>query len=136
MINKILAFIFFLSATWRPVDAQPDYSKVKVDLQKITGSVYSIKLSMPINYNGKTIDWFVNLGASIGQDGILLIDTGFEKTFDIVYSELKKVSDKDITFVINTHPHQDHTGGNKLIGADASIIAHSFTKRILGMEQK
>lgn len=63
-----------------------------------------------------------NIGASIGPDGILLIDTGFSKQcVDKLRAKLKEIGNGDIKYIINTHHHGDHTAGNS-IGNDRTIL--------------
>ncbi|MBN2384228.1 MBL fold metallo-hydrolase [bacterium] len=66
--------------------------------------------------------------ASIGPDGILLVDTGFKQTEELVLKELRKLGPGKIVYVINSHEHSDHTGGNELLGTGATIIAHERVK--------
>ncbi len=66
----------------------------------------------------------VNFVASIGPDGILLVDTGFKSTAEELQSALRAISKAGVKFVINSHGHIDHTGGNSLFGKDATIISH------------
>ena len=55
-----------------------------------------------------------NIGLSVGDDGVLLIDSQFEQlTGKILSAVYNKITDKPVKFVINTHWHQDHTGGNE-----------------------
>src|ERR1700686_5914172 len=56
-----------------------------------------------------------NITLSIGKDGILLVDTGLPPMSDKVLEAIRKVSDKPIRYIINTHVHADHTGGNEKI---------------------
>src|SRR5579864_5817119 len=60
---------------------------------------------------------------SIGKDGILLVDTGLPAMSDKVLAAIRKVSDKPIRYIINTHVHADHTGGNEKIAKAGSTIA-------------
>ena len=78
----------------------------------------------------------VNLYALIGSTGILLIDSGYSSTTDLVTEELKKITDKPVEYLINTHSNGDHTGGNAQIGANARIIAHLETRRQLVKESQ
>jgi len=55
---------------------------------------------------------------------ILLIDSGYSFSTDLIREELKKITDKKIVYIINTHFNGDHTDGNALLGQDACIIAH------------
>jgi len=73
----------------------------------------------------------VNVFAFIGADGILLIDAGFANTADLLKEELKKISDKEIRYLINTHFNDDHTDGNAFLGKDAFIVAHRETRNQL-----
>jgi glyoxylase-like metal-dependent hydrolase (beta-lactamase superfamily II) len=63
-----------------------------------------------------------NITLSIGKDGILLVDTGFAHVSDKVLAAVRKFSDKPIRYIINTHVHADHTGGNEKIAKAGSTI--------------
>lgn len=66
-----------------------------------------------------------NIGASIGEDGIFLIDDQYAPLTEKIRMALSKLSDKPVRFVINTHWHGDHTGGNENLGkAGTIIVAH------------
>jgi glyoxylase-like metal-dependent hydrolase (beta-lactamase superfamily II) len=64
-----------------------------------------------------------NITLSIGKDGILLVDTGLPQMSDKVLEAIRKVSDKPIRYIINTHVHTDHIGGNEKIAKAGSTIA-------------
>ena len=68
-----------------------------------------------------------NIGASVGPDGVLLVDTQFAPLADQIRSSLRSIGGKDIRFIINTHCHEDHTHGNKALGGDATLVAHDQT---------
>jgi cyclase len=63
-----------------------------------------------------------NITLSIGKDGILLVDTGLAPMSDKVLAAIRKLSDKPIRYIINTHVHADHTGGNEKIAKAGSTI--------------
>jgi len=65
-----------------------------------------------------------NIGVSAGKDGILVIDTQFDNMAGPIRDAIKKLGKGDIEFIINTHFHGDHTGGNKALAQDAPVIAH------------
>jgi glyoxylase-like metal-dependent hydrolase (beta-lactamase superfamily II) len=71
---------------------------------------------------------FVNVAVQIGSDGILVVDTGTEAMGEKILAEIKRLAgDKTIRFIINTHAHADHIGGNVAIAkAGKSIIAGNF----------
>jgi|SRR5215203_3216322 len=77
-----------------------------------------------------------NIGLSFGDDGVLLIDSQFEELTDKILSSINQITDKPVRFVINTHWHQDHTGGNEnLVKNGANIIAHENVRERLSTEQ-
>lgn len=74
-----------------------------------------------------------NIGVSVGEDGVLVIDTQFENMADPIRDAIGNLSKDDIEFIINTHFHGDHTGGNVALGQDTPIVAHeNARKRLLG----
>ena len=77
-----------------------------------------------------------NMGAFVGPDGVLLIDDQFAPLTPKITAALAKLSDRPLRFVLNTHWHGDHTGGNENLGrAGATIIAHDNVRRRLSVEQ-
>jgi cyclase len=54
-----------------------------------------------------------NIGASIGEDGIVIVDDQYAPLAEKIQAALKSVTDKPIRFIINTHYHEDHVGGNE-----------------------
>lgn len=71
-----------------------------------------------------------------GPDGVLLSDSGPEAYGKALISELAKPRYGDVKFIINTHWHHDHTGGNILFGKDATIIAHRSVREDLTLEKR
>jgi glyoxylase-like metal-dependent hydrolase (beta-lactamase superfamily II) len=63
-----------------------------------------------------------NITLSIGKEGILLVDTGLAPVSDKVLAAVRQLSDKPIRYIINTHVHGDHTGGNEKIAKAGSTI--------------
>jgi glyoxylase-like metal-dependent hydrolase (beta-lactamase superfamily II) len=77
-----------------------------------------------------------NLGASIGADGIILIDDQFAPLTPKILAALRSVSAAPVRFVINTHYHGDHVGGNEDLGkAGSLIIAHDNIRERMTVEQ-
>src|SRR5690348_10665915 len=64
-----------------------------------------------------------NTSVYITDDGVLLVDTKFERNHNDLMSRVSALTQKPIKYVISTHPHGDHTGGNALM-APAVVIAH------------
>ncbi len=113
----LFAFAFF--ATFLAFAQDEDFSKVKIEVTKVAGNVYMLK-----GAGG-------NIGASIGDDGIVIVDDQYAPLADKIQAALKGVSDKPVRFVINTHYHEDHTGSNEYFQKTAPIIAHDNVRKRL-----
>ena len=98
---------------------QQDFSKVEIKVSKISGNVYLLQ-----GAGG-------NIAASIGDDGIVIVDDQFAPLADKIRAALRGVTDKPLRFIINTHYHFDHTGGNAPLHSDATIIAHENVRKRL-----
>lgn len=102
--------------------AQQDFDKVQIKVTKVAGTVYMLEGS-----GG-------NIGVSVGEDGILIVDDQFAPLVPKIQAALKGITDKPVKFVLNTHWHGDHTGGNEQLGALAPIIAHTNVRKRLSTE--
>lgn len=102
-----------------PVFAQQDFSKVQIKVQKVSGTVYMLE-----GAGG-------NIGASVGDDGIVIVDDQYLPLADKIEAALQGISNKPIKFVLNTHWHGDHTGGNPHFGEKAPIIAQENVRKRL-----
>ena len=66
-----------------------------------------------------------NVGVYVTDEGAIVIDDKFEQHYDEIMANIKKVTDKPVKYVINTHHHGDHSGGNvKMLGSGAEILLH------------
>lgn len=99
---------------------QQDFSKVEIKVTKVSGNVYLLE-----GAGG-------NIAASVGDDGIVIVDDQFAPLADKIRAALKGITDKPLRFIINTHYHFDHTGGN-LPFHDATIIAQDNVRKRLAM---
>src|SRR5215471_5800556 len=119
-MRKVVCFLIALLAVTVPLHAQQtDYSKVEIKVQKVSGSVYMLE-----GMGG-------NIGASVGEDGIVIVDDEFLPLADKIEAALKGITDKPVKFVLNTHWHGDHTGGNPHFGEKAPIIAQENVRKRL-----
>jgi glyoxylase-like metal-dependent hydrolase (beta-lactamase superfamily II) len=79
-----------------------------------------------------------NIGVSAGSDGLLIVDDQFAPLADKIHAALKELGGANgskLKFVLNTHWHGDHTGGNQVFGAEAPIIAHENVRKRLATDQ-
>jgi glyoxylase-like metal-dependent hydrolase (beta-lactamase superfamily II) len=72
-----------------------------------------------------------NIGASVGDDGIVIVDDQYAPLADRIQAALKGITDKPVRFIINTHYHPDHTGGNAYFQKQAPIIAQDNVRKRL-----
>jgi len=101
-----------------------DFEKIQVQTIKVTENIH-----MLVGGGG-------NIGVSVGQDGILLIDSQFSQLLEKIKAEIAKINSGPIRIVCNTHWHYDHVSGNELLAkAGALIIAHENTRRGMASEQ-
>jgi len=110
--------LLIVSATER-VGAQQDFDQVQIKVTKVAGTVYLLEGS-----GG-------NIGVSVGEDGIVIVDDQFAPLAPKIKAALRGITDKPIKFVLNTHFHGDHTGGNAVFGAEAPIVAHENVRQRL-----
>lgn len=103
--------------------AQQDYSDVTIKATHVAGRVYMLE-----GRGG-------NIGVSVGPDGILLVDDQFAPLADKIRAALRELGDGKVAFVLNTHWHGDHVGGNVEFGPEAPIIAHTNVRKRLAIKQ-
>jgi cyclase len=89
---------------------QQDFSQVQIKTTKIGPSFYTLE------GQGGTI------GALVGPDGVFLVDSQFAPLTDKIVAAVKQLSDRPIKFLVNTHVHGDHTGGNENLGKLGVVI--------------
>src|SRR5437867_11395738 len=96
-----------------------DFSKVQMKVSKVAGNVYMLE-----GAGG-------NIGASVGEDGVVIVDDQFAPLAEKIQAALKSITDKPLLFIMNTHYHFDHTGGNAFFQKQAPIIAHDNVRKRL-----
>jgi cyclase len=103
---------------------QPNLDTVQVRTRHVAGGVY-----MLTGAGG-------NIGVSVGDNGVFLVDDQYAPLTPKIVAAVKAIRDQPIRFVLNTHWHGDHTGGNEnLGGAGAFIVAHENVRKRLSVEQ-
>jgi cyclase len=94
-----------------------DFSKVEIKVSKVAGNVYMLE-----GVGG-------NIGASVGEDGIVLVDDQNAPLAEKIQAALKGIADKPVRFLISTHYHGDHIGGNAYFQKQAPAAINSPFKR-------
>jgi len=116
------AAALFLSTLAAAQEKEPDWSKVQIKVTKVSGNIYMLE-----GQGG-------NIAASVGEDGIVIVDDEFAPLAEKIQAALKdlKITDKPVRFVINTHYHGDHSGGNPpFANSGSTIIAQDNVRKRL-----
>ncbi|MBN1221597.1 MAG: MBL fold metallo-hydrolase [Candidatus Aminicenantes bacterium] len=117
----IFAAIFVLLNLSTALNSQED---VSFTLEKVSGEVYAL----------------IGPGGSIGifksKDALLVVDANYAKSAESIMAEIRKLSPLPIRYLINTHYHGDHTGGNAIIGKGAEIVSHTKCRESFLANQK
>lgn len=117
------AFALFVAAFVASAFAQ-DFSKVEIRTTRLAENVY-----MLAGAGG-------NLGVSVGEDAVFVIDDQYAPLSERITAAIAAISPKPVKFILNTHWHPDHTGGNESFAkAGAVIFAHENVRKRLTAEQ-
>jgi len=103
-------------------EKEPDWSKVHIQVTKVAGNIYMLE-----GQGG-------NIAASVGEDGIVIVDDEFAPLAEKIQAALKNlgITDKPVRFVINTHYHGDHAGGNvPFANSGSTVIAQDNVRKRL-----
>ena len=119
-ITALVGLLLSLIATMQSFAQQ----EAQVEVTPLRSSVYMLK-----GQGG-------NIGVSVGDDGVFMIDDQYAPMTDKIRAAIKTLSDKPVKFVINTHWHGDHTGGNENFATSGSVIvAHENVRKRLSTDQ-
>ncbi len=99
--------------------AQQNLAAVEIKVVPVAGAVYMLE-----GAGG-------NIGVSVGEDGIVVIDDQYAPLAPKIKAALASISKEPVRFVVNTHYHGDHTGGNEAFGETAPIVAHENVRKRL-----
>lgn len=109
-LATLAALIGVALALPSPSAAQQNMDNVQIRTHAVAGSVYYLE-----GQGG-------NIGLSVGEDGVVMIDDQFAPLTDRILAAIRQLNTGEIRFVINTHVHGDHTGGNENLGRMGILI--------------
>lgn len=119
LLSALAAGVLALPAS-RGLAQDRDFSKVEIKVAKVAGSVYMLE-----GAGG-------NIGVSAGEDGLVVVDSQFAPLVPKIEAALAGISNKPVRFLLNTHLHGDHTGGNAPFAAKkVEIIAQENVRKRL-----
>lgn len=119
-----LLLILLISTFSTNLIAQRDFSKIEIKAEKVADNLYVL-----FGSGG-------NIGLSIGTDGAILIDNQFAPLSEKITNAVAKITDQKIKYVINTHWHGDHSGGNENFhNQGALIVAHENVRKRMSTDQ-
>ena len=124
-MTKSLVLALSISAlTYASVGSAQDFSSVEILAEKLSDNIYVL-----FGAGG-------NMGMSVGDDGVFLIDDQFAPLTEKIKKAIAEISDEPIRFVVNTHFHFDHSGGNENLGNEgAVIVAHKNVRERMAKDQ-
>lgn len=105
--------------------SQDRFKDVEITVEKVSDHIYMLQ-----GAGG-------NIGISTGEDGVFMIDDQFAPLSDKIMAAIKTVSDEPVKFLVNTHFHGDHSGGNENFeAAGALIVAQDNVRKRLSENKK
>ncbi len=117
-----IAVVLLALAVGAAAQQEQDFSKVEIKVHKAAEGVYMLE-----GEGG-------NIGVSVGEDGIVIVDDEYAPLAPKIQAALKGITDKPVRFILNTHFHGDHTGGNEPFAKTGStvIAQENVRKRLNG----
>jgi len=124
MKTRLIVLCVAVAFAATPAVAQQDFSEVEIGTIEVASGVYMLQ-----GAGG-------NIGVSVGADGVFLIDDQYAPLTERIVAAVRAIDDGPIRFVLNTHWHGDHTGGNENLGSSgALIVAHDNARRQMTVGQ-
>jgi cyclase len=111
-LSRLLLVAIAILAISAKVKGQgaPDFSKVEIETTKLADNFYALE-----GQGGR-------IGVLVGSDGVLMVDSEFAPLSEKIVAAIRKISDQPIKFMVNTHVHPDHTGGDVNFGKMGVVI--------------
>ncbi len=112
-MQKIITFLCFIALILPTQTWAQDFDKVEIKAEKVTDNIYSLT-----GRGG-------NIGLLVGEDGAFLIDDQYAPLTEKIKAAVAEITDKPIKYLVNTHWHGDHSGGNEnMSNSGVIIVAH------------
>jgi glyoxylase-like metal-dependent hydrolase (beta-lactamase superfamily II) len=126
--TSLASSLLAITLTTFPAQAQlsDGFFDVKLTSVPVAGNVYMIRRP----------DGFANVGVFIGEEGVLLVDSQFQPHSEDLVAEVRKLTDVEIRFLVNTHVHPDHIGGNAPLEAEGVLIFAHDNMRVRMLERR
>jgi len=122
--SSLLVFLGISLAAGAAFAQGQDFDKVTIKTTKVAEGLYMLE-----GAGG-------NIGVSVGDDGVILVDDQYAPLSAKIQAAVTAITPKPIRFVINTHWHGDHVGGNEnMVAAGAVLIAHDNVRKRMSSEQ-
>ena len=120
---RTILVLLMVSCAWL-AEAQEDWDAVEIQVVSVAEGVHVL-----VGRGG-------NIGVSVGEDGTILVDDQFAPLTEKIVAAVRTITPDPVRFLINTHFHGDHTGGNENFGKRGSIIAaHDNVRQRMSSEQ-
>jgi cyclase len=115
LLVRGIAVAFVLAGGWLTyTQSQP---APPIGIQKLKDDLYLIGVTKGVGAG--------NVAVQVTDEGVILVDDMFDRNHDEILEKLRTVTDKPIKYVLNTHQHDDHAGGNaKMLAMNAEVISH------------
>ena len=124
MFKRILVFVLLLGFSICCFAVAQDFSQIEIKTIKLTDNLYVL-----FGAGG-------NIAVSVGDDGVVMIDDQYAPLSEKIGNAVKQISEKPIGYILNTHWHGDHTGGNEQFGnSGAVLVAHENVRKRLSEGQ-
>jgi glyoxylase-like metal-dependent hydrolase (beta-lactamase superfamily II) len=121
-MKRITLFVFAFACI--SSYAQRDWSSIQITSEKLSDNIYVL-----FGSGG-------NIGLAIGEENAYLIDDQFSPLSEKILTHVKTLTDKPVKWVLNTHWHGDHTGGNEnMANQGAIVIAHENVRKRMSTKQ-
>lgn len=121
-VYRILGLVCCLATT--QALAQDRFANVQINSEKVADNLYMLK-----GAGG-------NMALLVGEDGAFMVDDQYAPLTERIAAAVAAITDKPLRFVVNTHWHGDHTGGNENLGKQgALIVAHENVRKRMSTEQ-